>query len=184
MKHDTASKAPKTGSKNKREESKVDRRARMKNNELVDQYLAILDAASTVRDLEQLQLEGLQLGRVLKPLGGGRLEIQMMDPSFAEPLRLPIRGCVSGKRKYLRGGFDNSMLIGDTVIISGSHVASKMSAPVSHYVAERLALLGVPVPRGFFTLGELADIAEEAYEFVEEDAENDDAEDDVNIDLI
>ena len=54
------------------------RRAASKNNAVVEQFLTILAAAKTQADLEVLQAEALQLGRIIRPVGGNRMEIRLM----------------------------------------------------------------------------------------------------------
>lgn len=155
-------------------------RAAAKNNAVVEQFVSILTAAKSQADLAVLQTEALQLGRVIRQLGGNRLEIRLMDPEEEEHVKLPIGGNVRGGRSAARGDRANSMLADDIVIIRGAQVAAKIPGPVAAALRDLLIALDVAIPKGFFAaVGESEE--DDAFEFVEDDAEE---EEEVDIDAV
>jgi len=157
-------------------------RAATKNNAVVEQFLTILAAAKSQADLAVLETEALQLGRVIRQLGGNRLEIRLLDAE--EHVKLPIGGNVRGGRGAMRGDRPNSMNADDVIIIRGAQVAAKIPTAVAAAVRDLLSALEVPVPKGFFAApGESAE-EDDAFEFVEEDEEEAAEEEEVIIDDI
>lgn len=145
-------------------------RAANKNNAVVEQFLNILAAAKSRADLAVLETEALQLGRVIRQLGGNRLEIRLMDAEAEENAKLPIGGNVRGGRGAMRGDRPNSMVADDIVIIRGAQVAAKIPPAVAAPMRDLLAALDVPIPKGFFAApGEEEE--DVGFEFVEEDEE-------------
>jgi hypothetical protein len=162
------------------------RRAASKNNAVVEQFLTILATAKTQADLDVLQTEALQLGRIIRPVGGNRMEVRLMaveEEGDDEVVKLPIGGNVRGGRGAMRGDRANSMLAGDVVVIRGAQIAAKIPGPVSAALRDLLAALEVPFPKGFFASAEGGEEEEdEGFEFVEESDEEEEAE--VDIDAI
>jgi hypothetical protein len=160
-------------------------RAASKNNAVVEQFLTILTAAKTRRDLDILQTEALQLGRVIRPVGGNRLEIRLMsveEEGDDEIVKLPIGGNVRGGRGAMRGDRANSMLADDIVVIRGAQVAAKIPPSVAVPMRELLTALDVPFPKGFFAAHGESVEEDDGFEFVEDDEEEE--EEEVDIDAI
>lgn len=149
-------------------------RAAAKNNAVVEQFVSILAAAESQADLAILQTEALQLGRVVRQLGGNRLEIRLMDPAAEEHVKLPIGGNVRGGRAAARGDRANSMLADDIVVIRGAQVAAKIPPSVAAALRDLLDALDVAVPKGFFAAAGDSE-EEDAFEFVEDDDDEADA---------
>ena len=160
-------------------------RAAAKNNAVVEQFLTILAAAKSPADLEILQTEALQLGRVVRQVGGNRLEVRLMSVEEGEDevVKLPIGGNVRGGRAAARGERINSMTADDIVIIRGAQVAAKIPGPVAAALRDLLAALEVAVPKGFFAAAGDSD-EEDGFEFVEESEDEDEEEEEVIIDDI
>jgi hypothetical protein len=160
-------------------------RAAAKNNAVVEQFLTILAAAKSRADLAILQTEALQLGRVVRAVGGNRLELRLMaveEEGDDEIVKLPIGGNVRGGRGAMRGDRANSMLAGDVVVIRGAQVAAKIPGPVSVALRDLLAALDVPFPKGFFASAEGGEEEDDdGFDFVEE---SDEEEEEVDIDAI
>jgi hypothetical protein len=154
-------------------------RAAAKNNAVVEQFLSILAAAKSRADLAILEVEALQLGRVIRQLGGNRLEVRLMsvEEGDEEHVKLPIGGNVRGGRGAMRGDRPNSMTAGDIVIIRGAQVAAKIDSAIAAPMRDLLAALDVPFPKGFFaSAGGGAEEEDDGFEFVDEDEEEEAAE--------
>lgn len=130
---------------------KRERKAIAKNNDLVTTFLYLVENAGTrMKFAEDTTREALQLGRVLRGVGGGRFEVQLMDPTITEPVKLSLKGSIHGRRGLLRGDKSHSVCAGDVVIIDGGQIGAKVPVEAVSFVADHLRAMEVEMSRDFF----------------------------------
>jgi len=125
-----------------REKSKSALKSEKKNAECASDYVAYLEGSKGIEP------DGQRLGRVVKALGAGRLEVQFPDgttekPTIAKKIRFHGRAATKGDQS-------NCMGPGDLVIVDGGFLFGKLSVPQTARVAAVFKRHGIDHPSGFF----------------------------------
>jgi hypothetical protein len=107
-------------------------RAQNKNALAAENYLKAVEKAKDLTDLTYIEESGLSIGRVIKALGCGRLEIQIPDGTT---VNIVIAGAVRFKgHAGSKGDRDNCMSVGDFVVVDGAQASAKMSGAAAKRV--------------------------------------------------
>jgi len=145
------------------------KRAISKNSECVEEFMDLVESVNrsagdpkTKRQqlLAEQDTEALQAGRVIKSVGGGRLQVLLQDGA---EYSAPIAGTLKMKgRSANKGDRANCMSVGDVIVIRGGFAAGKMTAGQSKRCEAVYESLELVVPAGFFaTATSMADAVEE-----------------------
>jgi len=145
------------------------KRAISKNAECVEEFMDLVESINrsagdpkTKRQqlLAEQDTEALQAGRVIKSVGGGRLQVLLQDGA---EYSAPIAGTLKMKgRSANKGDRANCMSVGDVIVIRGGFAAGKMTAGQSKRCEAVYESLELVVPAGFFaTATSMADAVEE-----------------------
>lgn len=155
-------------------EGKAARRARTKNAAAVEEFLSVLERATTATDVERLLTEsGLTLARVNKATGAGRLEVRLQDGGSAS---VPIAGSIKFRGgAATKGDRENCMSAGDLVVIRGSFAAGKFRRAATVKIRGILKGHGITYPADFFPAEECA-----ADDLFDHESEESDAEVDID----
>jgi len=132
-------------------------RALTKNAECVDEMVDLCDRAlesgsqyGGVRLQEVMERSALILAKVTRTVGGGRVNVQLMD---GEEVSVPIGGSIKMKGKAAtKTDRANCMCQGDYVVVRGGIAAGKMSAATASYIRSVFGDLRIATPAGFFTV--------------------------------
>jgi hypothetical protein len=107
-------------------------RAQNKNALAAENYLKAVEKAKDLTELTYIEESGLSIGRVIKALGCGRLEIQIPDGTT---VNIVIAGAVRFKgHAGSKGDRDNCMSVGDFVVVDGAQASAKMSGAAAKRV--------------------------------------------------
>ena len=151
-------------------------RALNKNAECVDELLELVQTteAAAKRDTsgfhgsvlqqveEAMRQKALQLGRVTRQMGAGRLEVTLQNGD--EKVSVPIAGTI---KFHGRSNTDskkeraNTMQVGDVIVIRGSFASGKMSSAAATEARRIFERIGIRTPRGFFSASAVAKEEEE-----------------------
>ena len=128
-----------------REKSKSAIASERKNMECAADYVSFMEDPRNPRKEEP---DGQRLGRVLKALGGGRLEVQFADgttekPTIAKKIRFHGRAATKGDQL-------NCMSIGDLVIVDGGFIFGKLVMAQQERVEAVFNRKQMEYPQGFF----------------------------------
>jgi translation initiation factor IF-1 len=128
-----------------REKSKSAIASERKNMECAADYVSFMEDPKNPRKEEP---DGQRLGRVLKALGGGRLEVQFADgttekPTIAKKIRFHGRAATKGDQL-------NCMSIGDLVIVDGGFIFGKLVMAQQERVETVFNRKQMEYPQGFF----------------------------------
>jgi translation initiation factor IF-1 len=145
------------------------KRAISKNAECVEEFMDLVESINrsagdpkTKRQalLAEQDTEALQAGRVIKSVGGGRLQVLLQDGA---EYSAPIAGTLKMKgRSANKGDRANCMSVGDVIVVRGGFAAGKMTAGQSKRCEAVYESLELVVPAGFFaTATSMADAVEE-----------------------
>ena len=145
------------------------KRAITKNAECVEEFMDLVESIHrTTGDPKTKRLalladqdtEALQAGRVIKSVGGGRLQVLIQDGA---EYSAPIAGTLKMKgRSANKGDRANCMSVGDVIVIRGGFAAGKMTAAQSKRCEAIYESLELVVPAGFFaTATSMTDAVEE-----------------------
>ena len=145
------------------------KRAISKNAECVEEFMDLVESINrsagdpkTKRQalLAEQDTEALQAGRVIKSVGGGRLQVLLQDGA---EYSAPIAGTLKMKgRSANKGDRANCMSVGDVIVVRGGFAAGKMTAGQSKRGEAVYESLELVVPAGFFaTATSMADAVEE-----------------------
>jgi len=145
-----------------REKSKSAQKSEMKNAECAGDYVAFMETESK-RGSEP---DGQRLGRVVKALGAGRLEVQFPDgttekPTIAKKIRFHGRAATKGDQS-------NCMGPGDLVIVDGGFLFGKLSLSQSGRAEAVFKRHGIDYPSGFFAIAKATAKTEEQMDEVVE----------------
>jgi hypothetical protein len=142
-----------------------------------------MGSSYSAEDLERLEESSLTLGRVLRPLGGSMLDVQLQNGTS---IRVPIGGNI---RIRGRGGsktdLTNCMTLGDLIVIRGGQAAGKMSPADSAALRKIFKRLQLVTPKGFLAPPGLLPEDENEDDMFDREAEDEDdsvsiADDDVD----
>jgi translation initiation factor IF-1 len=145
------------------------KRAITKNAECVEEFMDLVESihrtagdAKTKRLalLAEQDTDALQAGRVIKAVGGGRLQVLLQDGA---EYSAPIAGTLKMKgRSTNKGDRANCMSVGDVIVIRGGFAAGKMTAGQSKRCEAIYESMDLTVPAGFFaTATSMTDAVEE-----------------------
>jgi hypothetical protein len=128
-----------------REKSKSAIASERKNMECAADYVDFMEDPKNPRKEEPY---GQRLARVLKPHGGGRLEVQFADgttekPSIAKKIRFHGRAATKGDQL-------NCMQLGDLVIVDGGFIFGKLIMSQQERVEAVFNRKQMEYPQGFF----------------------------------
>jgi len=128
-----------------REKSKSAIASERKNMECAADYVSFMEDPKNPRKEEP---DGQRLGRVLRALGGGRLEVQFADgttekPTIAKKIRFHGRAATKGDQL-------NCMSIGDLVIVDGGFIFGKLVMAQQERVEAVFNRKQMEYPQGFF----------------------------------
>ena len=128
-----------------REKSKSAIASERKNMECAADYVSFMEDPKNPRKEEP---DGQRLGRVLRALGGGRLEVQFADgttekPTIAKKIRFHGRAATKGVQL-------NCMSIGDLVIVDGGFIFGKLVMAQQERVETVFNRKQMEYPQGFF----------------------------------
>jgi len=128
-----------------REKSKSAIASERKNMECAADYVAFMEDPKNPSKEEPY---GQRLARVLKPHGGGRLEVQFADgttekPSIAKKIRFHGRAATKGDQL-------NCMQLGDLVIVDGGFIFGKLIMSQQERVEAVFNRKQMEYPQGFF----------------------------------
>ena len=146
-------------------------RALNKNAECVEELLELVLAseAAARRDTsglhgsvlqqveEAMRQKALQLGRVTRQMGAGRLEVTLQNGD--EKVSVPIAGTI---KFHGRSNTDskkeraNTMQVGDVIVIRGSFASGKMSSAAATEARRIFERIGIRTPRSFFSSSAVA----------------------------
>jgi translation initiation factor IF-1 len=131
-------------------------RAIVKNSIAVEEYLSAAETASDAAELVAATArDGLLLGRVIRPLGAGNLEVLLQT---GETIRIPIGGSIRFKgRAGSKTDRENCMVAGDIIVVRSAFAAGKLLPGTTAHVTALFERLGVRVPTGFFGSAERPD---------------------------
>ena len=138
-------------------------RAIGKNAECVDEVLGIFELArkatvpwTPLQITQSLELDALQLARVTRSTGCGRLEVTLQDGTTG--VSVPIAGTVKFKgRAGTKGDRANCMGVGDIIVVRGGLASAKVSTGAASLLKREFERYGIRVPGGFFVSA--ADVA-------------------------
>ena len=138
-------------------------RAIGKNAECVDEVLGIFELArkatvpwTPLQITQSLELDALQLARVTRSTGCGRLEVTLQDGTTG--VSVPIAGTVKFKgRAGTKGDRANCMGVGDIIVVRGGLASAKESTGAASLLKREFEKYGIRVPGGFFVSA--ADVA-------------------------
>jgi len=138
-------------------------RAIGKNAECVDEVLSIFELArkatvpwTPLQITQSLELDALQLARVTRSTGCGRLEVTLQDGTTG--VSVPIAGTVKFKgRAGTKGDRANCMGVGDIIVVRGGLAAAKVSTGAASLLKREFERYSIRVPGGFFVSA--ADVA-------------------------
>lgn len=128
-----------------REKSKSAIASERKNMECAADYVSFMEDPKNPLKEEP---DGQRLGRVLKALGGGRLEVQFADgtiekPTIAKKIRFHGRAATKGDQL-------NCMSMGDLVIVDGGFIFGKLVMAQQERVEAVFNRKQMEYPQGFF----------------------------------
>ena len=153
-------------------------RAIGKNAECVEDFLTVFDTARRAKEpwtadmiLCLLKAEALQLARVTRSTGAGRLEVTLQDGTTG--VSVPIAGNIKFKgRAGTKMDRANCMSVGDMIIVRGGLASAKVSTGAATVLRRDFERYGIRVPGGFFVsateaavAGAGAGAADDGYEF-------------------
>ena len=152
-------------------------RAIGKNAECVDEFLSVFDTArrmygsSCTADMIMclLRAEALQVGRVTRSTGCGRLEVTLQDGTTG--VSVPIAGNIKFKgRAGTKADRANCMGVGDIIVVRGGLASAKVSTGAATQICREFERYGLRVPGGFFVsateaVATAAAAVEDGYEF-------------------
>jgi hypothetical protein len=151
-------------------------RAIGKNAECVDEVLDIFDSArkatvpwTPLQITQSFEMAALQLGRVTRATGCGRLEVTLQDGTTG--VSVPIAGTIKFKgRAGTKGDRANCMGVGDIIIVRGGLASAKVSTGAASLLKREFERYGIRVPGGFFVSATEAAVAgagaaDDGYEF-------------------
>jgi hypothetical protein len=151
-------------------------RAIGKNAECVDDFLSVFDTARRAKEpwtadmiLCLLKAEALQLARVTRSTGCGRLEVTLQDGTTG--VSVPIAGNIKFKgRAGTKMDRANCMGMGDIIIVRGGLASAKVSTGAAAVLHREFERYGLRVPGGFFVSATEAAVAgagaaDDGYEF-------------------
>lgn len=127
------------------------RRALTKNADCVDEFLSIVSSSPTAAFLEvALEKESLQLARVERSTGCGRLQVTLQDGTTG--VSVPISGTIKFKgRSNTKADRANCMCADDVIVIRGSFASAKVSPAAAAFIRKHYEAKGIKTPRGFFS---------------------------------
>ena len=154
-----AKKAPKSGGRSAATGVKIGKgaaRAIGKNAECVDEVLDIFDTArrakipwTPLQVTQELTMSALQLGRVTRSTGAGRLEVTLQDGTTG--VSVPIAGNIKFKgRAGTKMDRANCMCVGDIVVVRGGLASAKVSTGAASLLKREFERFEIKVPGGFF----------------------------------
>lgn len=128
-----------------REKSKSAIASERKNMECAADYVSFMEDPKNPRKEEP---DGQRLARVLRALGGGRLEVQFADgttekPTIAKKIRFHGRAATKGDQL-------NCMSMGDLVIVDGGFIFGKLVMAQQERVEAVFNRKQMEYPQGFF----------------------------------
>lgn len=148
-----------------------------KNAEAAQEYLDSIEEVTSLSDLQALAASAMLLARVARPLGAGRLAVQLQ--TGGEPVDVPIGGNVRFKgRAGTKTDRANCMCANDIILVRGGLAAAKLSPAAASRVKRVFTKHGLSVPAGFFALGaaDAHDGAEGGFDFDRSEEESEEAE--------
>jgi hypothetical protein len=127
------------------------RRALTKNADCVDEFLSIVSSSPTASYLAvALEKESLQLARVERSTGCGRLQVTLQDGTTG--VSVPISGTIKFKgRSNTKTDRANCMCADDMIVIRGSFASAKVSPAAAAFIRKHYEAKGIKTPRGFFS---------------------------------
>ena len=127
------------------------RRALTKNADCVDEFLSIVSSSPTAAFLEvALEKEALQIARVERSTGCGRLQVTLQDGTTG--VSVPISGTIKFKgRSNTKADRANCMCADDVIVIRGSFASAKVSPAAAAFIRKHYEAKGIKTPKGFFT---------------------------------
>jgi hypothetical protein len=136
-----------------RGKGKAARRNASKNASHVMEYLETLEAAKTLVTLETyMESEAIQLARVTRQSGAGRLKVTLQDGST--DVDVTIAGSLRFKgRAATKGDRSNCMNVNDLIVLHGPQAAGKIPREFHGRIEAAFTRLRVSYPKGFFAKG-------------------------------
>jgi hypothetical protein len=136
-----------------RGKGKAARRNASKNASHVMDYLETLEAAKTLDALETyMERDAIQLARVTRQSGCGRLKVTLQDGST--DVDVTIAGSLRFKgRAATKGDRSNCMNVSDLIVLHGPQAAGKIPRELYGRIEGAFTRLRVSVPKGFFIKG-------------------------------
>lgn len=136
-----------------RGKGKAARRNASKNASHVMDYLETLEAAKTLVTLETyMESEAIQLARVTRQSGAGRLKVTLQDGST--DVDITIAGSLRFKgRAATKGDRSNCMNVNDLIVLHGPQAAGKIPREFHGRIEAAFTRLRVSTPKGFFAKG-------------------------------
>ena len=131
-----------------------------KNAEVVDEYLLLAKAAADADSLERsLEVETLEIAKVVAPRGAGRLEITKSDGT-TENVRIAGAVKFHGKAGN-KADRDNCMVAGAHIVIRGGQAAARIPSHVTEQLRDIYTKLHIVTAKKFFEIG-VQDVADAA----------------------
>jgi hypothetical protein len=140
---------------------KAARRNAAKNACHVLDYLEHLETAADLTDLETyMERHSIQLARVTRATGAGRLKVTLQDG--ATEVDVSIAGSIKFKgRAATKGDRSNCMNVNDLIVLHGPQAAGKIPRDLFDRIQSHFTRLGVSAPKGFFVKGSTESAAAE-----------------------
>jgi hypothetical protein len=147
--------APKTAtvSTAPRGKGKAARRNAAKNAGHVLEYLEELESATKLVDLETyMESNSVQLARVTRQHGAGRLKVTLQDGST--DVDVTIAGSIRFKgRSSTKTDRSCCMCVNDLIVLHGPQAAGKIPRDLFGRIQTEFDRLGIRYPKGFFMKG-------------------------------
>ena len=136
-----------------RGKGKAARRNASKNASHVMDYLETLESAKTLVALETyMESDAIQIARVTRQSGAGRLKVTLQDGSA--DVDVTIAGSLRFKgRSATKGDRSNCMNVSDLIVLHGPQAAGKIPRDLYGRIEAAFTRLRVSVPKGFFVKG-------------------------------
>lgn len=133
-----------------RGKGKAARRNASKNASHVMDYLETLESAKTLVALETyMESDAIQIARVTRQSGAGRLKVTLQDGST--DVDVTIAGSLRFKgRSATKGDRSNCMNVSDLIVLHGPQAAGKIPRDLYGRIEAAFTRLHVSVPKGFF----------------------------------
>jgi hypothetical protein len=158
---------PKSHTQTGRALGKTALRHQRKNAEVVDEYLLLAKAAADADTLARsLDVETLEIAKVVAPRGAGRIEVTKSDGT-TENVRIAGAVKFHGKAGN-KADRDNCMVAGSHVVIRGGQASARIPSHVTEQLRDIYTKLAVPTAKKFFEIGvqDVADAAaDDGFEF-------------------